>query len=154
MISKDKVVPMPDIDTEEYAAFEPDFDIDGYINISAEEAEDMEDAARLDYTFSDALAYAKLSQKPNGGMLLKAHKIINGERQGQYGSPEQAHSHVADYWSVYLSQKYGIIITLSAKDVEKLMTLFKIARDDLGTKADSILDACGYLGLVGDRGNV
>lgn len=86
-----------------------------------------------------------------GKILDEAKKIINGERQDEYGNPEDSHQIIADFWNVYLSsfiQKR----TLVASDVMYMMTLFKLARL-LGQKytPDSVRDACGYLGLYADE---
>jgi hypothetical protein len=39
-------------------------------------------------------------------ILKKAEKIINGERQDQYGKPEDSFGIIAEYWNAYLRRKY------------------------------------------------
>ena len=93
---------------------------------------------------------AELEQKIDqaarrGRVLFKASRIINGERQTEYGNPEDSFAVIAKYWSVYLGKP------ISASDVAMMMVLFKIAREQNGAgKEDNIIDACGYLALYGD----
>jgi hypothetical protein len=79
-----------------------------------------------------------------GKILLKALDVINGERQDQYGDPEQSFTEIAKYWSTYLKRE------ISASDVAMMMVLFKIARESHCLKEDNIVDAAGYLGLYSE----
>lgn len=85
-----------------------------------------------------------------GSVLLEALDVINGERQDQYGNPEDSFTLIADYWSTYL-QSINIDITLTARDATHMMMLFKIARMS-GQKAsrDNYRDVCGYAGIAAD----
>ena len=80
-------------------------------------------------------------------VLSKAKSIVCGDREEQYGSPEDNFEVIADLWSVYLDQfipqkPYQI----SAVDVSIMMCLMKIARIISGNyKEDSWVDAIGYL---------
>lgn len=70
----------------------------------------------------------------------EAVKVINGERQDQYGVPENNFALIASLWSAYL----GIKVT--ASDVAQMMVLFKIARKKGGAGSrDTFVDAVGYL---------
>lgn len=82
-----------------------------------------------------------------GRIMLKALTVINGERQDQYGSPEDNFEKIAEYWRTYLGIK-----TLNASNVAMMMVLFKIAREGLGSgkNADNVLDICGYSALYSD----
>lgn len=90
-----------------------------------------------------------------GQVLLDAHKVINGERQNVYGSPEDSFALIARYWQTYLESAGVVVIkdtqprSLAAEDVALMMTLFKIAREANQHKADNIVDAAGYLGIYG-----
>ena len=86
--------------------------------------------------------------KQRGEILIKALETINGERQNQYGDPEDSFQLIADYWKIYLSKIK--IENLNNHDVCLMMTLFKIAREQHQKKADNIVDAAGYLGIAGD----
>lgn len=86
------------------------------------------------------LAIKEMNDK-RGKILLEAFDIINGERQDQYGKPEDSFKLIAKYWSAYLG------IDIFNYDVALMMTLFKIAREQHQHKPDSVIDAAGYLGI-------
>ena len=80
-------------------------------------------------------------------MLEKAKSIVTGEREGQYGSPEDNFKVITQYWSIYLWGKYGedFSESLTARDVADMMMLFKIGRLTTGSgTADSYIDIAGY----------
>jgi len=80
-----------------------------------------------------------------GDILLKAHDVINGERQDQYGNPEDCFSTIAALWSIYSGR------ATSGHDVAVMMALLKIARARNGRyHEDDYVDACGYLALAAD----
>ena len=79
-----------------------------------------------------------------GSILKEAIDIINGERQSQYGDPEDSFKLIARFWEDYLSKP------LNEKDVAIMMTLFKLARESHQGKRDNLVDAAGYLGIAGD----
>ncbi|MDD2966644.1 MAG: DUF6378 domain-containing protein [Desulfovibrionaceae bacterium] len=84
-----------------------------------------------------------------GAVLMQAHDTINGERQDQYGSPEDNFKAIADFWNEYLSDH--LQTSLTAHDVAMMMCLFKIARIKTGAgKEDSYVDLCGYAALAAD----
>ena len=91
-----------------------------------------------------------------GNVLLEAHDIINGERQQQYGSPEDSHEVIAALWNGYLradaiSCGYEKYSTLTGRDVAHMMVLFKLARELNGAgKRDNYRDAAGYLAIASD----
>lgn len=100
-----------------------------------------------------------------GSILDEAKAIINGERQDQYGSPEDSFKLIASYWEVYVDSvcraanernaKLGNASTfeapaITAKDVAAMMVLSKLARQAHQHKRDNIVDAAGYLGILGD----
>ena len=88
-------------------------------------------------------------QKERGHVLLRAIEVINGERQQQYGNPEDTFEAIAALWGWWLCDKMRDEIT--AQDVAMMMCLMKIGREKNGAgKADNIVDACGYLGLYED----
>jgi len=92
--------------------------------------------------------------RPLRGIILsEAQKVINGERQDQYGTPEDSFELISDYWNVYLESK-GLMaddrIGLRKEDVALMMVLFKIAREANQHKRDNVVDAAGYLGIYGD----
>ena len=87
-------------------------------------------------------------------ILDAAKKIVTGEREKQYGSPEDNFGVIARFWEVYLSERCtdgGAEVTLNPDDVAMLMALMKVARIMTGTfKGDSYIDACGYLACAAE----
>ena len=85
----------------------------------------------------------------------QASKIISGERQGQYGSPEDSFAVIAAFWNTYIESRLNLscanAIELSSNDVAIMMALMKIARICNGVfKEDSYVDAIGYLAIAAE----
>lgn len=81
----------------------------------------------------------------------KVKTIICGERQDQYGNPEDNFSHIAVAWTAYLHAR-GFERCLSAKDVAVMMTQLKLIRmANSNTPDDSLIDAIGYLAIAGTK---
>lgn len=80
----------------------------------------------------------------NGNILNDAHALINGERQAQYGRPNENFKRIAVMWSSYLNTD------ISAADVACMMVLLKLARQAHALKLDNLIDAAGYIGLAAD----
>lgn len=84
-----------------------------------------------------------------GHTLLDAYKVINGERQDQYGSPEDNFRLIAQLWNAAFNDK--LVAGFTAHDVAIAMSLLKIARIQTGAgKADSYVDLAGYAALAAD----
>ena len=81
-----------------------------------------------------------------GKILDEVRDVINGERQDQYGNPEDAFQLIASYWSIYLQ----LTEPLTAADVAQMMCLLKVAREKHQHKRDNLVDAIGYLALAAD----
>lgn len=65
-------------------------------------------------------------------ILDSAKRCVVGDREQDYGSPENNFKTIADFWSAYLGKK------VSAKDVAAMLALLKIARIGSGhAKADN-----------------
>lgn len=94
------------------------------------------------------------TEKQRGCVLMRALDVINGERQQQYGNPEDTFSEISKVWNWWLNGKLQVYVT--EQDVAMMMCLMKIAREKNGAgKTDNVVDACGYLGLYEDmRGEV
>jgi len=85
--------------------------------------------------------------KSRGGVLKKALETINGERQDEYGAPEDSFQIIADFWTTYLNP--GVRIT--ARQVSEMMMLFKIARmKGQKPRVDNYVDCAGYCGIAAD----
>jgi hypothetical protein len=71
--------------------------------------------------------------------LDKAKQCVCGQRENEYGSPEDNFLTIAKLWSAYKD------VDFSANDVAMMMALLKIARIRTGTVTeDSFVDLAGY----------
>ena len=83
-------------------------------------------------------------------VLEKARACVCGEREEDYGSPEDSFGCIAELWEAYLRAACvspNAIITVTPTDVAMLMALLKIARvgtSFVGGTADSFVDLAGY----------
>lgn len=79
-------------------------------------------------------------------VLKEALNCVNGEREKQYGNPEDNFKRIAELWSVYLTSIFeGVVFELEPIDVAKMMVLFKIARaNGPKDKLDNYVDIIGY----------
>lgn len=86
-------------------------------------------------------------------ILKEALKCVNGEREQQYGSPEDSFMALAELWTVYL--EHGCVedngaVLLHPEDVAAMMALLKIARICTGKyKGDNWVDLAGYAACGG-----
>ncbi len=87
-------------------------------------------------------------------VLKKAETIINGERDNQYGAPEDNFATIAALWEPYIKTKCvggDACVCINAEDVAVLMTLLKIGRIASGREtADNWVDAIGYMACGGE----
>ena len=68
-----------------------------------------------------------------------AMRTINGERQDQYGRPENSFAVIAGLWGAYLGRP------VTPAEVADMMCLLKIAREVNGKgKKDNAVDLIGY----------
>jgi len=75
-------------------------------------------------------------------ILAQAADLVGGDRQADYGPPEENFNRIARLWSVVLKQP------VSAYQVALCMAQLKIARlVESPTHDDSWVDAAGYIGL-------
>lgn len=72
----------------------------------------------------------------------EAEKIINGQRQSDYGTPGQSFGRIAKMWSAYLD------VEVAPHDVVNMMTLLKVCRAKQGFHRDSYVDIAGYAGCA------
>lgn len=83
-------------------------------------------------------------------VLEKARACVCGEREEDYGSPEDSFGCIAELWEAYIRAACvspDAIITVTPTDVAMLMALLKIARvgtSFVGGTADSFVDLAGY----------
>ena len=76
--------------------------------------------------------------------LTAADNLINGQRQSDYGSPQENFACIGVRWS----QIAGVEI--EAWQVALMMADLKIARMAQGPHEDSFIDGCGYLALASE----
>ena len=74
--------------------------------------------------------------------LREAARIISGDRNKQYGSPEDNFERTAKIWSVILG------VPISNEDVARMMVGLKVARyaSKSGFQGDTWVDIAGYAG--------
>ena len=78
-------------------------------------------------------------------ILDEAKKCICGDRELDYGSPEDNFGLIAKLWSDYLG------IDISSIDVALMMVMLKIARiKNGGGTGDSFVDGAGYIACAGE----
>ena len=72
-------------------------------------------------------------------ILNEARECVSGQRQLDYGTPEDNFSIIANLWSAYTGS------SISALDVAMMMALLKIGRiKNGGGTGDSFVDLAGY----------
>ena len=72
--------------------------------------------------------------------LERAKACVCGQRENEYGSPEDNFAAIARLWSAYKED-----VEFTANDVAMMMALLKIARIRTGTATDdSFVDLAGY----------
>ena len=80
-------------------------------------------------------------------ILDAAKRCVCGDREQDYGSPEDSFNTIAGLWNAYL----GGAVTLDAKDVAAMLALLKIARIASGhAKEDNWVDLAGYAACGGE----
>ena len=74
----------------------------------------------------------------NTSLLLQAEKIVNGDRDEQYGNPSQAFQEYANIL------KTTFDIDLTPEQICKVQMAIKLGRLKYKFKQDSLLDLIGY----------
>ena len=83
-------------------------------------------------------------------ILDAAAKCVCGDREQDYGSPENNFRAIANLWIDYLGAK-GFPVDIDQKDVAAMLALLKIARIASGhAKADNWIDLAGYAACGGE----
>ena len=89
--------------------------------------------------------------------ILEAARVcVCGERQQDYGTPENNFETIGLLWGVYLRAshpelaKVMAINHINAKDVATMMGLLKVARIATGYKEDNFVDLSGYAACAGE----
>lgn len=86
-------------------------------------------------------------------ILADAKRCVCGDRDQDYGSPENSFAVIGKLWGIYLEEKClrDGRITILPEDTAALMCLFKTARVATGHgKADNWVDLAGYAACGGE----
>ena len=90
-------------------------------------------------------------------ILETALKCVNGDRDEQYGKPENSFNTIARLWNAYidaLAGDDGANIVFRDTDVAAMLALLKIARISSGVqKDDNWIDLAGYAACGGECGS-
>ena len=82
-------------------------------------------------------------------ILALADKIINGERQDQYGKAEDNFAAIGVVWAVLLRNKLKDGEHIDARTTALLLAGMKVVRESNAPKLDNWVDLAGYAGLGG-----
>lgn len=78
-------------------------------------------------------------------VLSEAEKCVCGQREQDYGTPEDNFSRIAEFWATYKGVEFSPV------DVAIMMALLKIARiSENPQHMDSWVDGCGYFACGGE----
>lgn len=91
-------------------------------------------------------------------ILDAARRCVCGQREQDYGKPEDNFNSIGLLWSVYLISAHPDYTKdlpyngITAKDVAAMMALLKVARIATGSgkTADSFVDLAGYAACAGE----
>jgi len=88
--------------------------------------------------------------QPRVQALREAASIIAGDRDIQYGGPEENFTRIAKIWSVIVG------VEISPEDVAMMMVGLKVARyaSKSGFQPDTWIDIAGYAGCGYEVGSV
>lgn len=89
----------------------------------------------------------KTSKTVQHSILFEAAKLIQGQRQADYGDKLQNFSQIAMLWQGTLAMKLALGQSITPEDVALCMMQVKIARlAKSPDHRDSIMDVAGYAG--------
>ena len=89
-------------------------------------------------------------------ILDTAKKCVCGERETDYGKPENSFETIGLLWGIYLRaahpklKKVFSMNEVTPKDVAVMMALLKVARIANGNTPDSYVDLAGYAACAGE----
>lgn len=86
-------------------------------------------------------------------ILDAAKRCVCGDREQDYGRPENSFNTIADLWNAYLANAANLENWkgVTAKDVAAMLALLKIARIASGhAKEDNWVDLAGYAACGGE----
>lgn len=78
-------------------------------------------------------------------VLSEAERCVCGQREHEYGAPEDNFDRIAKMWSAYMGVEFNPV------DVSMFMVMLKAARiKSGGGTMDSFVDGCGYFSCGGE----
>ena len=78
-------------------------------------------------------------------VLSEAERCVCGQREQDYGTPEDNFDRIAKMWSAYMGVEFNPV------DVSMFMVMLKVARiKSGGGTMDSFVDGCGYFSCGGE----
>lgn len=90
-------------------------------------------------------------------ILHEAERCVCGQREQDYGKPENNFETIGLLWGVYLRAAHPELAKvmginhINEKDVAVMMALLKVARIAKGNgTVDSFVDCCGYIACGGE----
>lgn len=84
-------------------------------------------------------------------VLSEAEKCVCGQREQDYGTPDDSFNLIAKLWTTYVSTGSLVDLVFDAKDVAAMMALLKIARiSENPQHMDSWVDLAGYAACGGE----
>lgn len=89
-------------------------------------------------------------------ILEQAKQCVCGQREQDYGRPEDNFATIGLLWGTYLRaahpelKKVMAVNHIEPKDVAAMMALLKVARIATGSNADSFVDLAGYAACGGE----
>lgn len=87
-------------------------------------------------------------------ILTAAEACVCGQREEDYGSPEDNFRTIAELWQAYIQTRCvdeGVYVNMLPEDVASLMALMKIARIASGRGTDDCwIDLAGYAACGGE----
>jgi len=89
-------------------------------------------------------------------ILEAAHQCVCGEREQDYGTPENNFETIGLLWGIYLRAAHPELMKVAGvnfvtpKDVGIMMALLKVARIATGSSPDSFVDLAGYAACAGE----
>ena len=89
-------------------------------------------------------------------ILEAARTCVCGERERDYGTPENNFETIGLLWGVYLRAAHPELARvmavnhITAKDVAAMMGLLKVARIATSSNPDSFVDLAGYAACAGE----
>jgi hypothetical protein len=85
-----------------------------------------------------------VSHPADDHILSEAKRLVHGDRNEQYGPPNEDFTCAAKMISAYISRKHGVRLELTAEDLPAIMICVKLSRLAHAYKKDTACDIAGY----------